>query len=125
MRRKSSSREASGSSPDEIRRRDFVNGVLASVGGAAVGRFLPGCGAEAAAVAPPQGVCDGVIGADPRVLRGGNVPSAFNVGHYLRDGRLSFALPDFERQAFNPSSNVPARGLPAYCDGMPAKSGSP
>jgi len=34
--------------------------------------------------------CDGPIGSDPRVLRGGNLPSVFNVAHWLRDDRLTF-----------------------------------
>ena len=36
------------------------------------------------------GNCDGVIGSDPRALRGGDLPSAFNVAHWMRDRRLSF-----------------------------------
>jgi hypothetical protein len=34
--------------------------------------------------------CDGAIGSDPNVLRGGNIPSVFNIAHWLRDGRLTF-----------------------------------
>lgn len=85
-------RTRSGDRGGGIARRDFLNGVLLAAGGAAVGRFFPmrafahGTGAEEIGV----GVCDGSIGLDPRARRGGNVPSAFNVGHWLRDGRLSF-----------------------------------
>src|SRR5262245_60188649 len=76
-----------------IRRRDFINGVLVSAGGAAMSRLLPGCGspdAEPPPPPPPGGFCDGGIGGDARVLRGGNLPSAFNPAHFLRDGRLTF-----------------------------------
>ena len=31
---------------------------------------------------------------DPRVLRGGNLPSTFNVAHWMRDRRLSFTRSD-------------------------------
>src|SRR3954469_6578108 len=34
---------------------------------------------------------DGSIGRDPRALRGGNIPSVFSVGHWLRDRRLTFS----------------------------------
>jgi hypothetical protein len=33
---------------------------------------------------------DGGIGLDPRASRGGNIPSVFNVGHWMRDERLTF-----------------------------------
>lgn len=67
----------------DITRRDFVNGVLIATGSAAVGRPLH--------AAASDGICDGAIGRDPRVLRGGNLPSTFDIAHWLRDRRLSFA----------------------------------
>jgi hypothetical protein len=71
----------------EISRRDFLNGVLLAAGGAAVSRCVP---FEALAAEMTGGVCDGAIGVDPRALRGGNLPSAFNFAHWLRDRRLHF-----------------------------------
>ncbi len=72
--------------PDGITRRDFMNGMLIAAGGAAVGGSFP-MRAFAATTTYP---CDGSAGSDPRVLRGGNLPSVFNIGHWLRDGRLTF-----------------------------------
>jgi hypothetical protein len=71
---------------DKIQRRDFINGILIAAGGAAVGGSFP-MQAFGAGITFP---CDGPIGSDPNVLRGGNVPSVFNIGHWLRDGRLTF-----------------------------------
>lgn len=68
----------------EISRRDFLNGVLIA-SGAAVGRSAP-MDALAAAREP----CDGAIGLDPRVLRGGDLPSTFEIAHWMRDRRLRF-----------------------------------
>src|SRR5262245_45071371 len=68
-----------------ISRRDFLNGALLAAGGAAVGHFYP-----MRAFAGTNDTCDGGIGTDPRALRGGNVPSVFNVAHWLRDRRLTF-----------------------------------
>jgi len=81
-----------GRSPDgpgipEISRRDFLNGCLIASGGFAAGRFAP---LRALAAETGGGACDDIIGNDPRVLRSGNLPSAFNVAHWLRDKRLSF-----------------------------------
>lgn len=73
-----------------IHRRDFINGVLMSVGGLALSRHLVGCGTDAKPADIPVGFCDGAIGTDPRVLRAANLPAAFNVAHWLRDGRLAF-----------------------------------
>lgn len=70
---------------DGISRRDFINGMLIAAGGVAVGNSFP---MQAFAQFSPP--CDGPIGSDPRVLRGGNVPSVFNVAHWLRDNRLTF-----------------------------------
>jgi hypothetical protein len=69
---------------DRIERRDFINGMLIAAGTAAVGASFPMRAYSA------SGLCDGPIGSDPRVLRGGNVPTVFNVAHWLRDGRLTF-----------------------------------
>src|SRR5689334_11944687 len=73
---------------DEINRRDFLNGMLLAAGGAAVVGFAP-LRALAPQAAPDS--CDGSIGLDPRALRGGNLPEAFRVAHWMRDRRLTFA----------------------------------
>lgn len=70
-----------------LSRRDFVNGVLiasSALGGGALAQVH----ASTTAVQPPA--CDGPIGRDPRVLRGGNLQTTFNVAHWMRDGRLGF-----------------------------------
>src|SRR5580765_3516573 len=71
---------------DKIQRRDFINGILIAAGTAAVGGSFPMRAYGAGTTFP----CDGPIGGDPNVLRGGNVPSVFNIAHWLRDGRLTF-----------------------------------
>src|SRR5713101_3873291 len=71
---------------DTIQRRDFINGMLIAAGTAAVGSSLPMRMYAAGTTFP----CDGPIGSDPNVLRGGNVPSVFNIAHWLRDDRLTF-----------------------------------
>jgi len=71
---------------DRITRRDFMNGMLIAAGGAAVGGSFPMRAFGATTTYP----CDGSAGSDPRVLRGGNLPSVFNIAHWLRDGRLTF-----------------------------------
>ncbi len=73
---------------DGIQRRDFINGLLV----AGTGLALHGLSGGRAHADTPDGspLGDGGIGSDPRALRGGNVPSVFNVGHWLRDGRLTF-----------------------------------
>jgi len=71
---------------DTIQRRDFINGMLIAAGTAAVGSSFPMRMYAAGATFP----CDGSIGSDPNVLRGGNVPSVFNIAHWLRDNRLTF-----------------------------------
>ena len=73
-------------SKDGISRRDFINGTLIAAGGAAVGASFPMKLFGSGTTFP----CDGAIGSDPRVLRGGNVPSVFNIAHWLRDNRLTF-----------------------------------
>jgi len=70
---------------DKIQRRDFINGMLIAAGTTAVGGSFPMRMYAAGTTFP----CDGPIGSDPRVLRGGNLPSVFNVAHWLRDGRLT------------------------------------
>ena len=70
-----------------ISRRDFLNGTLLAAGGLAVKASLP---ARVLAAAAAAGACDGPIGADPRALRGGDLPDAFRIGHWMRDRRLSF-----------------------------------
>lgn len=78
-------------SSQSISRRDFINGILISAGGVLLGgctHFRP--------MASPRGKVDlkpnigTEIGTDPRALRGGNLSSAFSVGHWMRDERLEF-----------------------------------
>jgi spermidine dehydrogenase len=71
---------------DGIKRRDFINGILIAAGTAAVGGSFP----MKLYGAQPTFPCDGSVGSDPRALRGGNLPSVFNIAHWLRDGRLTF-----------------------------------
>ena len=71
---------------DRINRRDFINGMLIAAGGAAVGSSFPMRAFAAGTTFP----CDGDIGLDPNVNRGGNLRSVFNIAHWLRDGRLTF-----------------------------------
>lgn len=71
---------------DGINRRDFINGLLIAAGTATVGGSFP----MRAFGAGPTFPCDGSIGVDPRALRGGNLPSVFNIAHWLRDNRLTF-----------------------------------
>src|SRR5438445_9013272 len=71
---------------EKMQRRDFINGMLIAAGTTAVGGSFPMRMYAAGTTFP----CDGPIGSDPRVLRGGNVPSVFNIAHWLRDGRLTF-----------------------------------
>ena len=71
---------------DKIHRRDFINGMLIAAGTAAVGGSFPMRSYPAGTTFP----CDGSIGSDPRVLRGGNLPSIFNIAHWLRDNRITF-----------------------------------
>jgi len=70
-----------------ISRRDFLDGLLIASGGLAVSQSSP---MRAFAGEPAAGVCDDMAGNDPRILRGGNLPGAFNVGHWMRDRRLTF-----------------------------------
>jgi hypothetical protein len=74
---------------DGIGRRDFLNGMLIAAGTAGVGSSfsMQAFGQSAPSPAFP---CDGPIGTDPNVLRGGNLRSVFNIAHWLRDNRLKF-----------------------------------
>src|SRR3981189_328868 len=74
---------------DGIKRRDFINGMLIAAGTASVGGSIP---MRAFAQLAPSTTfpCDGPIGTDPNVTRGGNLRSVFNIAHWLRDGRLTF-----------------------------------
>src|SRR6267154_2912686 len=74
---------------DAINRRDFLNGMLLAAGTAGVGASIP---MRALAQLAPSTTfpCDGSIGTDPNVTRGGNLRSVFNIGHWLRDNRLTF-----------------------------------
>ena len=71
---------------DKVDRRDFINGMLIAAGAAAVGGSLPMRAYDGGTTFP----CDGPIGSDPRALRSGNLPSVFNIAHWLRDNRLTF-----------------------------------
>ncbi|PYU41571.1 MAG: hypothetical protein DMG54_19280 [Acidobacteria bacterium] len=71
---------------DKVYRGDFINGMLIAAGAAAVGGSLPMPAYDGGTTFP----CDGPIGSDPRALRGGNLPSVFNIAHWLRDNRLTF-----------------------------------
>jgi len=71
---------------ETIQRRDFINGMLIAAGAAAVGGSMP----MRMYAAGTTYSCDGPIGSDPNVLRGGNLPSVFHVAHWLRDHHLSF-----------------------------------
>jgi hypothetical protein len=68
-------------------RRDVLNGVLVAAGTGMVCQSAP---LRALATETVAGACDGPIGSDPRALRGGNLPSTFNVSHWMRDRRLTF-----------------------------------
>src|SRR4029079_14331797 len=81
-------RSADGMSHPTISRRDFLNGMLIAAGGLAVGQSSP---TRLLAGQRGQNGCDGAIGLDPRALRSGNLPSAFNVAHGMRDRRLTFS----------------------------------
>ena len=66
-----------------------MNGALIAAGGLAVRHSLP-MRALAAMNPIADDSCDGAIGDDPRVLRGGNLKRTFKVAHWLRDQRLTF-----------------------------------
>lgn len=74
---------------DRIKRRDFLNGMLIASGTVGVGNSFP-MRAFAQLAPSPTFPCDGPIGTEPNVLRGGNLRSVFNIAHWLRDNRLTF-----------------------------------
>ena len=76
-------------SQNEISRRDFINGVLVAAGTATVGSMFGGCSHSKILEGSPE-KSDGDINRDPRALRGGNLPAAFVIGHWMRDERLTF-----------------------------------
>jgi len=77
--------------PDGISRRDFLNGVLLSAGTAPIGAAWAGQNDDDFRTpAPPPGADGGSIDADPRALRGGNLPATFDVAHLMRDNLLAF-----------------------------------
>src|SRR5215469_17239760 len=71
--------------PWGVSRRDVLNGLLLAAGGGAVCQSVP------LRALAGQAFGDVDIGDDPRALRGGNLPSNFNVAHWMRDRRLTFA----------------------------------
>ena len=73
--------------PALISRRDFLNGILLASGGLVVSNSIP---FRLFAASMKESSCDGEIGGDPRVLRGGNLPAVFKVAHWMRDRRLTF-----------------------------------
>jgi hypothetical protein len=107
-----------GRTGDGIHRRDFINGLLVAASGAALQGVFPGAARAADVVPIGIGDGDGGIGGDPRALRGGNIPSVFNVGHWLRDGRLTF---EAQRVHLAPAAYDDFRGtFPIHEDGTPA-----
>src|SRR4051812_41419968 len=60
--------------PDGIARKDSLDGHTLASGGASVGASTP---------------VD--INSDPRALRSGNIAATFDIGHLMRDKRLSFS----------------------------------
>jgi hypothetical protein len=74
---------------DGIDRRDFLNGLLLAAGGAAISGFSPMRAFAHSDIGLNTG--DGGVGFDPRARRGGNLPEVFNVGHWMRDERLTFS----------------------------------
>lgn len=95
---------SSSKRPDTIRRRDFLNGLLMGAGGAALAGLTP---MKALAAG---GICDPTINvnSDPRAMRAGDLRSTFSVGHWLRDGRLTFGS-NFVEVAPSPRDTVAGR----------------
>jgi spermidine dehydrogenase len=75
----------------ETSRRDFLNGTLIAAGGLAVGQSSPMTALAGNFQAIGNAACGDLVGEDPRLGRGGNSPSVFNIAHWLRDQRLQFA----------------------------------
>ncbi|HYA80577.1 MAG TPA: NAD(P)-binding protein, partial [Methylocystis sp.] len=71
-----------------LSRRDFVEGALVATGGLAFGSLAPQRAVAATAA------CGDALAGDARLLRGGNLPSVFAIGHLMRDGRLTFRRDD-------------------------------
>jgi spermidine dehydrogenase len=84
--RKTEGRSSRDFARPEILRRDFLNGCLIASGGLAVECSLP----LRALAGESEGVCADVDGDNQHFLRSGNLPSTFNVAHWMRDGRLDF-----------------------------------
>jgi spermidine dehydrogenase len=85
-----SPKRSSPRAADGISRREFLNGVLLSAGGATIGAAGLGCDRDAPSVpGPPPGAYGSRLDSDPRALRGGNLPATFDVAHLLRDNRLA------------------------------------
>lgn len=80
-------RPTAGLGPWHMSRRDVLNGILVAAGTGAVCQSAP---VQALAMETAAAACDGPVGSDPRVLRGGNLPSTFSVAHWMRDRRLVF-----------------------------------
>src|SRR5438270_21699 len=71
-----------------MKRRDFLNGILIGAGSGLIGgcrRSTPTATGNSFHLTNQASLND-----DPRASRGGNTPSAFMVGHWLRDQRLLF-----------------------------------
>jgi len=74
---------------DRISRRDFLNGTLLAAGGVAVGGSFP-IRAFAQDRRDPAASLLASDELDPRMARGGNLPAAFRIAHWMRDRRLQF-----------------------------------
>ncbi len=72
-----------------ISRRDFLNGTLLATGAVAVGRSFP-MRAFAQDRRDPAVSLVASDELDPRMARGGNLPAAFRIAHWMRDRRLRF-----------------------------------
>ena len=70
-----------------VSRRDLLNGFLLAAGTGAVSQSCP---VRALASGSIGGARGGSIGVDPRATRGGDLPSMYNIGHWMRDKRLRF-----------------------------------
>ena len=89
-------RGADAGDGDGVTRRDFVNGTLAATGDSLLApsrRKRRSPRRETSREATPPD-CGDIPAADPRVARGGNRPSVFNIGHWMRDNRLTFTKND-------------------------------
>jgi spermidine dehydrogenase len=76
--------------PTAITRRDFLNGALIAASGLAVSQSAPLRALAANFQRIGAGICGDALANDSRVMRGGNIPSVLNIGHWLRDRRLKF-----------------------------------